>query len=574
MFKFGKPPATCQTWLESLARRLAWTFPETQAKDIFADYREQFDAGKEHGKSDNEIIEALGTPSEAVAQLMEEDPAARTDLLRHCLLWGAALALCWAFAWVSFWGSIGVGIWVFLPVSGAVLFMLVRGPGRVTMERIAPPEKRALPGKIFLVLPVLMLICLVTQEALIVRFGRFRDIPLKWIVPQDIGPINVIALELFALAMALLAAWLLLRSVTSSILYFPGIVHAGGAAFAALAIASVYTSMEIDPDVDPIELQVLFGIAPYLVGLATARVFQHWVDGSKPLPYCFRAKNANWTDWRHRLAVSLLGWFSAEQTIEILEDYQEQFELGREQGKAGTDILSEMGRPTAVVRDLLKEDRKARLRHKKQWPWVAMCVFASWLLLQLVQLFELGHNGLGWWFAENLVQIAVLTVALGTVSLFALLRVHKRAAVERRFPVEKKPTIWVFLLPAVLAALMNGFVIYLCQGTFVQNFSRPARFYAFIATESFTLALFVLMVWTLARCFSGSIRYLPAAIHAIGCACYMLCTGIYCWQIDFEGMVGELLYSWFLPALLPYVAGVVLAAGVWFVICRKPRKEG
>ena len=583
MLPFGKPPATRQAWLESLARRLAWAFPEVQAKDIFADYREQFEVGKDRGKSDNEIIEALGTPSEAVAQLMEEDPSARMDLLRHCLLWGAALVLCWAFVWLSFLGNMRtgflIGVCMFLPVSSAVLFMLVRGPGRLALEQLAVPEKPASPGKIFLVLPVLMFLCLISQEILIIRFVRFGDIPLKWIALQDIGPINVMALELFALAMALLAAWLLFRSVTSSIRYFPGIVHAGGAAFSALAITSVYTAMDIEISHSILELQVLFRLAPYLAGLITAGVFQHWIDGSKPLPYCFRDKNVSWTDWRHRLAVSLLGWFSAEQSIEILEDYQEQFELGREQGKSEADILAEMGRPATVVRDLLAEDRKARLRHRKQWPWVVMCVLAGWLLLGLIQAFELGGVWLGLYFDDHRVQIGALSVVLGTVSLSALLRVRERAAVERRFPTEKKPTVWLFLLPLVIAIALNGFVLYLLARPWSQWNYKPVRFYVVVGIEHAVLILCVLMVWTLARCFSGSIRYLPAAIHAIGCACCVLCTGLFCSHLDFEGMFGELFYSElicnrFLPDLLPYAVSVVLALAVWLVIHRKPRKEG
>lgn len=343
---FGKPPVTRQAWLESLARRLAWAFPEEQAKDIFADYREQFEVGQDRGKSDNEIIEALGAPSEAVAQLMEEDPDPRMDLLRHCLLWGAVLVLCWAFVWVTFWTDMAsplwVGICVFLPLSNAALFMLVRGPGRVTLERIVTPEKQVSPVRIFLVPLVLMSVCFVGQEILMIRFG--------------------------------------------------------------------------------------------------------------------------------------------------------------------------------------------------------------------------------WYFDEHKIQIGVLSVVLGTVSLSALFHVRKRAAVERRFPTEKKPTVWLFLLPLVIAALLNGFVMYLCARPWSQWTYMPVRFYLVVGVERSVLILRALMVWTLARCFSGSIRYLPAAIHAIGCAWYVLCTGIFYSYLDFEGQFGELLYIWFLPNLLPYAAGVVLAAGIWLLI--------
>ena len=573
----AEPALTRQAWLEKLAHRLAWSFPEVQAQDVFTDYQAQFEAGKDHGKSDEEIIEALGTPAEAVAQLLEEDPSTRMDLLRHVLLWGAALAVCWAFAWLNFLGSMNtrflLGICVFLPVSTAVLFMLVRGPARVSLERIAAPEKRVSPAAVYCIPAGTVIVVTVLQEIMILSIFRLN----VRVLPVDIGPMNVLALELIALAMALLAAWQLFRSVTRSIRYFPGVVHAGGTGLCALSVTTVYTSMDVD--IDPIhthalELGILFRLTPYLAGLVTARIFQRWVDGSKPLPYCFRPKNVTWPDWRHNLAVRLLGWFPAGQAIEILEDYQEQFDLGREQGKSGSDLLAEMGRPATVVRDLLAEDRKARLRRRKQWPWVVMCVLAGWLLLVLMRTFEFGYTGFGWFYSEHIVQIGVLAVVLGTVSLFVLLRVRDRAVVEQRFPTQKMPTVWLYLLPVAFAMVLNGFIIYLC--TALWSFPRTVRLYLVIGIESSVLILCILMIWTLARCLSGSIRYLPAAIHAAGCICYILCTGVLCHGIDFEGMVGNLLYIWFLPCLLPYAVSIVLALAVWLVLrtAGKPRKEG
>lgn len=572
-----KSPGTRDGWLESFARRLAWHFPEVQAKDIFADYQEQFDAGAERGKSDPEIIEALGTPAEAVTQLLEEDPSAQSGLLRHCLLWGAALMVCLAFIWLSFLRSMsgwaGPGICVFLPVFAAVLFMLVRGPGRVALEKLSAAETRTPYVSVFVVPMGAMLVCLAAEEILalfVFRFGYLLP------VGAEIGLINTFALALFALVMALLALWMLFRCVTRSIRYFPGIVHALGVAFSALFMMGVYTSMDVDIEglERTVALKLLVRMLPYLAGLVTARFFQHWVDGSKPLPYCFREKNVTWPSWQHSLAVSLSGWFPAGQTIEILEDYQEQFEMGREAGKPETDLIAEMGRPSTIVRDLLAEDRKARRRRRKQWPWVVMCVLAGWLLLGLMRTFELGFAGLGWLYDEYKLQLSILSVVLGTASLFVLLRVQGRATVERRFPAQKTPAVWLFFLPFALAMAMNGFVIYLCMSPW--HFYRTVRLFIVIGIESSVLILCLLMIWALARCFSGSIRYFPAAVHAAGCICYILCTGLLLYHIDFEGQFGKPLYIWFFPSLLPYAVGVVLAAGVWLVIRMGglPRKEG
>lgn len=98
MFAFRKSPLTRQKWLEDLGRRLVWYFPAAQVKDILTDYQEQFDAGREHDKTDAEIIQALGTPEEAAALLLEEEPPAgwtasgRPYCGGRC--WGCAAPFC------------------------------------------------------------------------------------------------------------------------------------------------------------------------------------------------------------------------------------------------------------------------------------------------------------------------------------------------------------------------------------------------------------------------------------------------------------------------------------------------
>ena len=148
MFAFGKSPLTRQKWLEDLGRRLVWYFPAAQVKEILTDYQEQFDAGREHGKTDAEIIQALGTPEEAAALLLEEEPSARMDRLRQTVLWAAALGLCCAFLWVCvldstslrlLWASVFLG----LPLTATALFLLIRGPARTVVDGlhggVSPP---------------------------------------------------------------------------------------------------------------------------------------------------------------------------------------------------------------------------------------------------------------------------------------------------------------------------------------------------------------------------------------------------------------------------------------------------
>ena len=571
-----RPTATRQAWLEKLARRLAWTFPEVQARDILEDYQEQFEAGREHGKSDAEIMEAMGTPAEAVAQLLEEDPAARTEQLRYTLLWLAAAAVCWAFGWFCLYSYFNfflmVGFCAFVPMTASTLFMLLRGPARIAMERLVPPEKTASRRVTFLLPAAAMLACTALQEIAMITVMR-----LHIILIMNIGAAITTFLLIFIIAMLGLAAWFLLRSVTRSIRYFPGVVHAlGGAAGSALFMTRYYTTVDVSLAV-PLELSILIRLLPYFAGLFTALAFQRWVDGRKPLPLCFQAKAVTWTDWRHHLGVNLLGWYDPEQAGEIVADYQERFELGRERGRSEEDLLSEFGRPTAVTRALLREDRKARLRSRKNWLWAIPFLASLLLLYRMILSFNFGSI----FFDAALEQVVgCLFLPLGSVSLFMLLHGRGRAALEGRFPADKQPTVWVYLLPLLCMAAVMGWMAYSFRHPELEIIGYAVPWTLLELIRFFILVMFLLQLWTLSRCVSGAIRYFPAAVHTAGSIAGMLAMGSILFRLDMEYLLSEWAGASFFAEVLrvllplPYLLGVLLAAIFWLVLRATGKKEG
>lgn len=570
-----KPAATRQAWLGALSRRLAWSFPEPQAKEILTDLQAQFEAGREHGKSDAEIIDALGTPREAVAQLLEEEPAARIEQFRHTLLWAAAAVVCWAFGWLCLYTYFNfflmVGFCAFVPMTASTLFMLLRGPARIALERLVPPEKTASRTVTFLLPAAAMLACTALQEIAIITVMR-----LHIILIVDIGPAITTFLLIFIIAMLVLAAWFLLRSVTRSIRYFPGVVHAlGGAAGSALFMTRYYTTVDVSLAVPP-ELEILVRLLPYFAGLFTALAFQRWVDGRKPLPLCFQAKAVTWTDWRHHLGVNLLGWYDPEQAGEIVADYQERFELGRERGRSEEDLLSEFGRPTAVTRALLQEDRKARLRSRKNWLWAIPFLASLLLLYRMILSFNFGSI----FFDAALEQVVgCLFLLLGSVSLFMLLHGRGRAALEGRFPADKQPTVWVYLLPLLCMAAVMGWMAYSFRYPELEIIGHAIPWILLELIRFFILVMLLLQLWTLSRCVSGAIRYFPAAVHTAGSIAGMLAMGSILFRLDMEYLLSEWAgASFFAEALrvllpLPYLLGVLLAAIFWLVLRTAGKKE-
>ena len=234
---------TERAWLDQLGKQLVSRYSAPQVREILEDYREQFQAGTDRGKSEEEISRALGSPQEAAARLLEESPP-HGDLL-HNLLWGALLVICLLFfrffvlmgitRHMSYLcGAIGI------PAIAGVLLTLLRGQTRAELERRFPPEAAASPAALFG--PPLALAALfeITLQALVVNAG--------WIADTLNLPYVGLLVQLICFGMAgigvLLALWWIFRSVTRSIACFPGAVHAFGLGVASIVSLLPFISIE------------------------------------------------------------------------------------------------------------------------------------------------------------------------------------------------------------------------------------------------------------------------------------------------------------------------------------------
>ena len=561
-------------WLDGLGKRLVWYFPALQVRDILADFEDQWAAGRERGRAAGEILEAMGTPAEAAAQILDQEPAARLSRLRQSALWGALLAACLAFLWVSVL-SLGGGLLLplcslcsclFLPAASSALFLLLRGPARVTLEERFPPQRRASPLPGFLI-PFGVTVFFEAVEQILIAAPRLS--------PEYVGMVNTYFILTVAAALGLLALWLVYRTATASVGYFPGIPHAVGALGATFFSYAQCHSLSIADSHAAFAGQLLLCLLPYCVGLATALAFQRWTDRRRPLPVLLRERPLTRRGWLHRLGVCLLGWFSAEQAADILSDYDEQLQVGLERGRTEEELIADFGRPETVVRDLLAEDPRVRLRRRRTLPWMVMLAAAAWLLLGLLRAFARGAVGwLRWvYFTGNAHWVGAAALLLGTAALSVLLRVRQRAALESRFSPEKRPKVWSLLPPLLLTALVGGPSIWtVCRvhALRMDGVLLPVGQWIVLSIELSVLALMLELIWTLARCFSGSIRYLSAAVHAAGSMAGLLCLGIPLHAIDLTSPVPPQLL---LPSLLPYAVGAVLAAVLWAVLGRGG-KEG
>ena len=144
---------------------------------------------------------------------------------------------------------------------------------------------------------------------------------------------------------------------------------------------------------------------------------------------------------------------------------------------------------------------------------------SGWLLLSLLEAFKSGGMVLGQWFRTSAVQISVAALILGTVSLFVLLHAPGRAEVEKHFPASRTTIVWPYLLPWITTALTTCFLIYLIVTADTSPeavlLDWPLPLYVIYVIEFSVLLLLSMLLWTLVRCFSGSIQYFHLIFHLL-----------------------------------------------------------
>lgn len=558
-------PAAERAYLDRLGKRLVPSLPMPQIREILSDFRERFQAGREQGESDAVLVKALGSPEEAALQLLEENPP--SGILRHYLLWGALLVLCLEFfrlfvicAYPDF-SALPCGC-LFLPLIAGALFALLRGGARAELEEQFPPERTA-SRRLMFGIPL--------AAAVLFKVGHQLWITAVLRNPTgaasiDAGPLNQMLCFGLAGVMALLALWWLVLCVKRSIRYFPGAIHALGLAVAGLTTLVPFRSIHIDPMFSPDRLPaaLLVFFLPYLAGLATALVFQHWLDTR--LPACFRQTDGGQQDYLDKLGKCLLRWFPAAQVCEILSDYQEQFEAGRERGKSEGSLIAELGRPETVARDLIAAESPLlrRAARRRTILWTLLLLPAAWVLVGMAVQFEYGAQWLLW------PGLAPVFLAVGSAAVFALLRGMERAKVEARFPpVQGEPPAWAFLLPlADMALAAAGFWYILRYDSWYEDggITRTAVLAIFFIELS-VLLLSVLLIWALSRSFGRSVRYFPAAVQAAGAFMGCLKSGQFIRLLDLEDSIRVGTCAvYLLEVFFPYLAALALAAGFRLLI--------
>ena len=579
IFKWPRPqPAVSrQDYLDKLGKLLLWRLPVLQVREILSDYRERFEAGRELGKTDAELIQALGSPQEAAAQILEETPA--SGLLRYYLPRGALLALCLVFFWFFVFNPYPEAIalpsgCLFLPMIAGVLFSLLRGGARIELEKQFPPE-RTVSRKALFGVPLAIAVLFKAGHQLWISAILRDPAGMTYAAPMSLGVLNQLVCLGLAGIMALLALWWLVRCAARSVRYFPGVIHALGLSVAALTTLLPFLSRSVFiPTLRSLSLTLLLFFLPYLAGLGTAMVFQRWLDAG--LPAWSREPLNVRQDYLDKLGKHLVRWFPVGQVREILADYQEQFELALERGKSEAALAGELGRPEEAARDLLATESpllRRRVR-RRDILWGIVLAPSVWVLAGMFLQFEYGHQ---WLYGPDLAPLFLVT---GSAALFALLRGMGRAEVEGQFPPERGgPPVWAYLLPlADMVLTAAGFWYILKYGPWSADGHMTVTAAVSICfIELSVLLLDVLLVWTLSGSAARSIWYFPAAVLAVGAAMSCLKAGQTLQSFNPEwSFSGREFTGYLLEVLFPYLTAVVTAAGFAVVmrICARRGKAG
>ncbi len=249
-------------------------------------------------------------------------------------------------------------------------------------------------------------------------------------------------------------------------------------------------------------------------------------------------------EYLHSLGVRLLWHFPMEQVFDILTDYQEYLTAGNNQGTETDRLFQRFGSPDTVTRTLLTENQPRNpYLYLKPLLWGILLFPALWetlyqdrlapvfLCLTCFALFGLIH---GWEYRRLGHRFPSGHLSMGRIVLVHLLILAVIIAKERG--------MWYI---CIHAAALPAKIYSIHIGTFISSF-------LYFAELLFLLATGIMLVNSV----FSSIRYFPAAIHAMGASVATVKTLQLLKSTDLSAQIPkEILFS----PLLCYAAALILS---------------
>ncbi len=281
--KHKENPKTEDTYLHRLGKALLRYFPREQVWDILEDYEEHFSLGRERQGTDEAMIAALGSPETVASALLREMPEGRSYFIRHAVRWGALFLLACASLILrySYIRSLReFATYFFLTAGMLSLFVLLHGPEQAEVEgRFLPPASR--PKAVLYALPILAVLGLEALTQYLIQ-GVIGNLPYPFwgdSLARRTGTI----LEWCQFGLVLLLVWVLWRTCTASVRYFPVIVHTTGAMLAIRGILNLLHGMDVSAGAERVPQLLLLCLLPYVFGIFLTLLFLCfiWKAGKK-----------------------------------------------------------------------------------------------------------------------------------------------------------------------------------------------------------------------------------------------------------------------------------------------------
>ncbi|MDE7243175.1 MAG: DUF1700 domain-containing protein [Oscillospiraceae bacterium] len=269
---------TEETFLHRLGKALLRYFPIEQVREILEDYQEHFSLGRERHGTNEAMIAALGSPEMAAADLLREMPEGWSYRMRHTLRWGTPLLLACAGLILRYAYAEELqifGTYFSLTAGPVFLFLLLHGPEQAEIEgRFLRPVPR--PKAALYLLPILAVMGMEALPQWLIH-GLQGYVPYpSW--GDRLARLTGTLLEYCQIVLAVLLLWVLWRTYSTSIRYFPAVVHTAGAFMTMREIYCFLTRMDVSTATEDIPRLLLLCLLPYATGVILALLFRHYIQ--------------------------------------------------------------------------------------------------------------------------------------------------------------------------------------------------------------------------------------------------------------------------------------------------------
>lgn len=468
---------TKKRFISAISRRLCFSLPREELKKVRHDYEKTFSSGLASGKSEEDILREIGSPSLAAAEYLSSAQTAVETKHKYIRVIIALIILAiWIlyeiFLFFSPYKSFNEPYFLLYSIVFPTMLILLLGGSRLLLNffSIRKPKKSFLAAVILIPLLLWLIPCFLMKD----MTNSFIAVTYSsdfWQWLFSVGSRNFSAgsclIILFVIAGISAIAFFSILAVKHGTQFVPLIYAQFLAMYAVTAYICFITNMGdpsyVIPEMNRIDVSVLIAAAAFII-IYFAAIFLYKQVKKNTLK---DERACSKTEFLSILSGELIFEIPFSQLKKIKADYTILFDEAAVNGKSEKDITYEIGPPRLVAEEILSE-RQYLKQSKTENKMLRIATISGLLILIIIfEIIAMNCGLFNYIFPSEALHYAIYAIMLPIVILFIL---NARKLVPAKISLKGMGSAYLIgLVFFLIAWLLPSYICYELSYSFVTD---------------------------------------------------------------------------------------------------------